>query len=152
MARQVVRPAAVAGSWYPGQGGALAREVDRYLDLAADPPAGDVLAVIAPHAGLLYSGPVGAYAYRALRGRTYDVAVLVGPSHFVGFDGVAIVDEGAFEIRSGWCPSTRRSPRRSSTLRPSCTPARRPTPASTRSRCSCRSSSACNPRRRSCRR
>ena len=104
MARQVVRPAAVAGSWYPGQGGALAREVDRYLNLAADAPAGDVLAVIAPHAGLLYSGPVGAHAYRALRGREYDVAVLVGPSHFVGFDGVAIVDDGAFETPLGLVP------------------------------------------------
>jgi hypothetical protein len=104
MARQVVRPAAVAGGWYPGQGGALAREVDRYLDLAAEPPAGDILALIAPHAGLVYSGPVGAYAYRALRGRDYDVAVIVGPSHYVAFEGVAVVEEGAFENPLGPVP------------------------------------------------
>ncbi len=104
MARRVVRPAAVAGGWYPGQGGALEREVDRYLDLAAEPPAGDVLALIAPHAGLVYSGPVGAYAYRALLGRDYDVAVIVGPSHYVAFEGVAVVEEGAFEIPLGLVP------------------------------------------------
>jgi len=101
MARQVVRPAAVAGSWYPGQRAALAREVDRYLDEASDPPAGDLLAAIAPHAGLMYSGPVAGHAYRALRGQTFDVAVLVGPSHFIGFDGVAVVDQGGFETPLG---------------------------------------------------
>lgn len=104
MARQIIRPAAVAGSWYPSQGAVLAREVDRYLDSAADPPAGDVVAIIAPHAGLMYSGPVGAYAYRALRGRDFEVAVIAGPSHFLGFDGVAVVDEGAFEIPLGLVP------------------------------------------------
>ncbi len=104
MARQLVRPPAVAGSWYPGQGPALAREVDRHLDRATDPPAGDIVALIAPHAGLMYSGPVGAYAYRALRGRAFDVAVIAGPSHYIGFDGVAIVDEGAFEIPLGLVP------------------------------------------------
>lgn len=104
MARQLVRPAAVAGTWYPGQRGALEHEVDRYLDEAGDPPAGEILAVIAPHAGMIYSGPVAAYAYRALRGRRFDVAVLVGPSHFVAFEGVAVVDHGAFEIPLGLVP------------------------------------------------
>jgi len=101
MSRQLVRPAAVAGTWYPGQRAVLERELDRYLDAATDPPAGDILAIIAPHAGLMYSGPVAAHAYRALRGRSFDVAVLVGPSHCFGFDGVAVVDRGAFETPLG---------------------------------------------------
>ena len=101
MAREFVRPAAVAGTWYPGQRSVLEREVDRYLDGATDPPAGEILAIIAPHAGLMYSGPVAAHAYRALRGRSFDVAVLVGPSHHFGFDGVAVVDRGAFETPLG---------------------------------------------------
>jgi hypothetical protein len=101
MTRDFIRPAAVAGSWYPGQRAALIREVDRYLDEATDAPAGDLVGVIAPHAGLMYSGPVAAHAYRALRGRAFDVAVLVGPSHHVGFDGVAVVDHGAFETPLG---------------------------------------------------
>jgi len=49
----------------------------------------------------MYSGPVAAHAYRLLRNRPVDVAVLVGPSHFVGFDGVAIVSSGGFETPFG---------------------------------------------------
>jgi AmmeMemoRadiSam system protein B len=101
MTQQTVRPAAVAGSWYPGHASALAREVDRYLDEAVVPLDGDVVAIIAPHAGLMYSGAVAAHAYRALRGRSFDVAILVGPSHYVGFDGVAVADEDAFESPLG---------------------------------------------------
>ena len=99
-----VRRAAVAGSWYPGEPAALAREVDRYLDAAGEPPHGDPLAIIAPHAGLMYSGPIAAHAYNLLRGREIDVAVLVGPSHYVGFEGVAIVERGAFDTPFGPVP------------------------------------------------
>jgi AmmeMemoRadiSam system protein B len=95
------RRAAVAGSWYPAQPDALAREVDRYLLEAGAPPAGDVIAIIAPHAGLMYSGPIAAHAYGLLRGRDIDVAVLVGPSHYVGFNGAAIYERGAFETPFG---------------------------------------------------
>ena len=62
------------------------------------------MALISPHAGLMYSGPVAAHAYRLLVGRAFDVAVLVGPSHFVGFDGVAIVPSGGFETPFGVAP------------------------------------------------
>ena len=96
-----IRRAAVAGTWYPGTADALAAEVDGYLDAVADGPPRDVVAIIAPHAGLAYSGPVAAHAYRALPCRSFDVAVLVGPSHFVGFDGVAIVPRGAFATPLG---------------------------------------------------
>jgi MEMO1 family protein len=60
--------------------------------------------LIAPHAGLMYSGPVAAHAYRLLRGRRFDVAVLVGPSHFVSFDGVSVVRAGGFETPFGVAP------------------------------------------------
>jgi AmmeMemoRadiSam system protein B len=113
-----VRPSAVAGTWYPGISGALAREVDAYLDAAGDPPTGEIGAIFAPHAGLMFSGPVGAYAYKAAAlasvraqtgvkpaasdpGRPYDVAFVVGPSHFFGFDGVAVWPDGAFESPLG---------------------------------------------------
>jgi AmmeMemoRadiSam system protein B len=85
-----VRRPAVAGSWYPGAAAALEAAVDRHLQAATRDVAGDLVALIAPHAGLTYSGPVAAHAYRLLRGRTFDVAVLVGPSHFVAFDGVSV--------------------------------------------------------------
>jgi len=99
-----IRRAAVAGSWYPSNPETLAREVDRYLAAAGDLPAGEPVAIVAPHAGLLYSGPIAAHAYRLLYGRNVEVAVLVGPSHFVGFDGVAIYARGAFETPFGNVP------------------------------------------------
>lgn len=95
------RPAAVAGTWYPASAGALTREVDGYLDAASPECAGRIRAIIAPHAGLMFSGPVGAYAYKAIAGQRYEVAVLVGPSHFVPFQGVALYPEGAFATPLG---------------------------------------------------
>ncbi len=96
-----VRKAAVAGSWYPGSAPALATALDRHLAETSRDVDGDLVALIAPHAGLMYSGPVAAHAYRLLRGRAFDVAVLVGPSHFVAFEGVSIYMAGAFETPLG---------------------------------------------------
>jgi AmmeMemoRadiSam system protein B len=52
----------------------------------------------------LSAGRGGAHAYRLLRGREFDVAVLVGPSHFVGFDGVALYPAGGFDTPFGVAP------------------------------------------------
>jgi MEMO1 family protein len=104
MSLPTVRRAAVAGTWYPGTAVALAREVDRYLAGVSGLPDGDPLAIIVPHAGLLYSGPIAAYAYRLVAGRHVDIAVLVGPSHYVAFDGVAICEHGVFETPLGSIP------------------------------------------------
>src|SRR6266705_3014898 len=97
----VIRRAAVAGSWYPGSPEALAAALDQHLARTSRDVAGELVALVAPHAGLMYSGPVAAHAYRLLRGRSFDVAVLVGPSHFVGFDGVSIHPSGGFETPLG---------------------------------------------------
>lgn len=97
-----IRRPAVAGSWYPASTASLAAAVDGYVAAANDgpPELGSLVALIAPHAGLVYSGPVAAYAYRQLRHHAIDVAVLVGPSHFVGFDGVSIY-RGGFDSPFG---------------------------------------------------
>jgi MEMO1 family protein len=100
-AMSTVRKAAVAGSWYPGEARALSVAVNQHLAGATRDLAGDLVALVAPHAGLMYSGPVAAHAYRLLRDRTFDVAVLVGPSHFVGFSGVAVHARGGFETPFG---------------------------------------------------
>src|SRR4029450_284382 len=96
-----VRKAAVAGSWYPGSAHALAAALDRHLASTTRDVDGDLVALIAPHAGLMYSGPVAAHAYRLLRGRTFDVVIIVGPSHFAGFDGVSVCPSGGFETPFG---------------------------------------------------
>jgi len=100
----IARPAAVAGTWYPGTAAALAAAVDAHLGRAARVVAGDLVALIAPHAGLVYSGPVAAHAYHLLAKRTFDVAVIVGPSHFVSFDGVAVYAHGGFDTPLGIVP------------------------------------------------
>ena len=105
--RQVgeVRPAAVAGSWYPGREPQLAAAVDAHLGaVPASAVARCPRAIIAPHAGLMYSGPVAAYAYALTAGCPYTVAILVGPSHFVGFRGVSIWPRGSWETPYGRIP------------------------------------------------
>lgn len=101
MRAPLIRPAAVAGSWYPGSRGALQQEVDALLAQAHVPALADVVALISPHAGMMFSGGVAAHAYRSVSGRKFDVVALVGPSHFVGFEGVAIYERGAFETPLG---------------------------------------------------
>jgi MEMO1 family protein len=102
-----VRRAAVAGSWYPRDPVRLAADVDSLIGNAdlhtrhAPPDDADIIALVAPHAGLSYSGPVAAHAYRLLRRRPYDLFVLVGPSHHVAFEGVSLWSEGTFETPLG---------------------------------------------------
>jgi MEMO1 family protein len=96
----IVRSAVCAGSWYPGNAGVLREAVDTYL--AGGQPIGDrVRAVVAPHAGLVYSGAIAGKAYAAVSRQRYDVAVLVGPSHFHRFEGVAVWGHGSFATPLG---------------------------------------------------
>ena len=82
--------------------GALEAAIDAHLARAGTPAvSGELVALIAPHAGLMYSGPVAAHAYSLLKGRTFDVAILVGPSHFVAFEGVVVAAAGGFETPLG---------------------------------------------------
>lgn len=82
-----VRPSPLAGRWYDGDPEVLARSVDGYLDSAQLPELdGDVIAVIAPHAGHIYSGPVAGYAFAALRllrqaQGSPDLVAVIAPMH-----------------------------------------------------------------------
>jgi AmmeMemoRadiSam system protein B len=95
------RPAAVAGTWYPGTARALAGELETYLAAADVPALGEVHAVLAPHAGLMFSGPVGAFSYKAAAQSSYDLIFIVGPSHFFAFDGISVWPAGEFETPLG---------------------------------------------------
>ena len=94
-----IRAAAVAGSFYPGDASALAAEVAAYLAEAAPSPAARApKAIIAPHAGYMYSGAIAASIYARLaplRGTVRRV-VLAGPAHRVYVAGAAIPDADAF--------------------------------------------------------
>ena len=93
------REPAVAGSFYPASPPKLHAEVARLL---ADAPQGPApKAVIAPHAGYVYSGPIAAAALRRLRATR---VVLLGPSHYVGFHGLALPGADAYETPLGRVP------------------------------------------------
>ncbi len=96
-----LRSAAVAGSWYPDTKEELETAVDLHVSAVHEAMEERPYAVIAPHAGLRYSGSVAAYAYEALRAFEYGTVVLVGPSHFVPFHGVSIWPDGAWETPLG---------------------------------------------------
>ena len=76
------RPSPIAGQWYSGDPKTLRSSIGRYLNAPQAPlPAGRVVALVAPHAGHLYSGPVAGYAYRVVSGMTFDLVVIVSPMH-----------------------------------------------------------------------
>ncbi len=90
-----IRRPAVAGAFYPGNPAQLQAAVTAYLE-AASPPRlhGKVRAVIAPHAGYIYSGPIAGYSFRALAPLPDDATVyLMGPAHYTPVQEVAL---GAF--------------------------------------------------------
>ena len=100
-----VRPAAVAGAFYPGETNALAAEVAALLAAAPSdaPTEHPPKAVIVPHAGYIYSGPVAASIYARLaplRGRIQRV-VLIGPAHRVWLRGIALPKSVAFATPLG---------------------------------------------------
>ncbi len=86
-----VRPPAVAGSFYPAEPGELRRYVETLLTTARGPELA-ATTVIAPHAGYIYSGPIAASALRCLAPHAGHIqrVVVVGPSHFVAFRGIAL--------------------------------------------------------------
>jgi AmmeMemoRadiSam system protein B len=77
-----VRPSPLAGQWYESDPEMLARNVDTYLDDAHVPELdGEVVAVIAPHAGHTYSGAVAGYAFAALSGQDPGPVAVIAPMH-----------------------------------------------------------------------
>ncbi len=98
----------MAGSFYPDDPVVLAGTVDGFLADAASPGAGvPPRALVAPHAGYLYSGPVAASAFARLGGEPRPERVLLlGPSHYVPFAGLALpaADVGAFATPFGPVP------------------------------------------------
>jgi AmmeMemoRadiSam system protein B len=100
------RRPAVAGSFYPDDSRTLASLVDRLIDAARTTiPAGAAVpkALIVPHAGYIYSGPIAASGYARLaaaRGRVARI-VLLGPAHRVWFEGIAWPDADRFDTPLG---------------------------------------------------
>jgi AmmeMemoRadiSam system protein B len=105
-----VRPSPFAGKWYEGNPKTLARKVDEYLNDAKLPELeGEVMAVIAPHAGHTYSGGVAGYAFAALRGKTPDLVAVITPMHHYYREPLLTTSHGAYHTPLGDIPVDRQT-------------------------------------------
>jgi MEMO1 family protein len=99
-----VRPPAVAGSFYPADPKELAATIDGFLSKAAPGSDSNPVALVAPHAGYVYSGAVAAHSYALLKGRTYDRVIVVAPSHYEAFGYASVYDGSAYRTPLGEVP------------------------------------------------
>ena len=97
-----VRQASVAGGFYPADPKTLSAMIDDMLAHASPPPINDpILAVVAPHAGYQFSGPVAAFTYAALKGRKFSRVVVIAPSHYEAFDFTSVYEGDAYATPLG---------------------------------------------------
>jgi AmmeMemoRadiSam system protein B len=101
-----VRQPAVAGTFYPGEAAALKRMTCGLLAAARQATVATPRAIIAPHAGYVYSGPVAAEAFATVRslGATVRRALVIGPAHYASFRGIAAPAATAFATPLGEIP------------------------------------------------
>ena len=101
-----VRSPAVAGQFYPGMAKKLQKDVKDYLDKAGKPSGQAPKAIIAPHAGYIYSGPIAGTAYACLAQANGGVQriVLLGPAHWAHVRGLAASSAEGFATPLGVLP------------------------------------------------
>ncbi len=101
-----VRPASLAGTWYPADPPGLARLVDGFLAGSgrAAPPSGRPLVALAPHAGYAWSGPVAGKLFGLLRGAGIRRLVILAPNHRAQLDRPALSGATAFATPLGEVP------------------------------------------------
>ena len=100
-----VRRPAVAGQFYPGNRKTLEREIEGFLEKSEGFELGArIFALVAPHAGTMYSGQVAARAYRQVAGGDIDVVAVIAPSHTEYFSGSSVYGGGGYETPLGVVP------------------------------------------------
>ena len=101
---EMIRPSVIAGSWYPEDPEELTTMVDGFL-AAVEPSDGNPIALIVPHAGYVFSGPVAAYGFKQMTNADYDTAVIIASDHqYPISDPISIWAEGGFETPLGVIP------------------------------------------------
>lgn len=101
---QRVRAPAVAGLFYPKDAAALSKTVDGLLVGAPEHHIARLKGLVCPHAGYEYSGQTAAIAYKLLAGRDVQTVVVMGPSHYAGFQGACIPNADAYQTPLGLVP------------------------------------------------
>ncbi len=90
------RPPTVAGSFYPENADELKQWIKKYLDNAKQKKNQNVVALVAPHAGYVYSGWIAGNAYKSVQGNKYDAVIIIAPSHVSAFRGSSVFDGDAY--------------------------------------------------------
>jgi hypothetical protein len=104
-AEQKVRPAGVAGGFYPADPKELTQMIDGLLAHNSVPQVpGPLVALICPHAGYMFTGPVAAACFAQLKGRKYNRVIVIAPSHYVNFHFSSIYDGDAYATPLGNVP------------------------------------------------
>jgi hypothetical protein len=99
---QGVRQPVWAGAFYEADPARLSAEIESALAAAAPAAvAGEIRALIVPHAGYVYSGRTAAFGYKLARGGDFETVVILGPSHRVAFEGASIWPDGGFATPLG---------------------------------------------------
>ncbi|HIE43230.1 MAG TPA: AmmeMemoRadiSam system protein B [Candidatus Omnitrophica bacterium] len=97
-----IREPAVSGRFYPQRKEELKEMIENFLnEVDRRPLNGEIVAFVASHAGYIYSGSIGAYVYRQLKGRRFDTVVLIDSSHYVGFRGISVGNFKAYRTPLG---------------------------------------------------
>ncbi|PIU18948.1 MAG: hypothetical protein COT16_00540 [Elusimicrobia bacterium CG08_land_8_20_14_0_20_44_26] len=104
-----IRKSVYKGSWYPASAAEISAFLQGYIEKSSSTAVnGTVLGVIVPHAGWVYAAPVGAYITGLIKGMDISEIVLVGPSHKIGFAGVAVGDYDGWETPYGIVPEDKK--------------------------------------------
>lgn len=97
-----IRPPAVADAFYPGNKSELASMVDKFLKNGINKNIkGEIIGIISPHAGYVYSGSVAASGFKQIENKSYDTIIILGPSHYVYLDHPSIYLSGKFNTPLG---------------------------------------------------
>jgi AmmeMemoRadiSam system protein B len=100
-----IRPSPIAGQWYPDNPERLSRSVDRYIHDATLPKlTGEVVAIITPHAGHMYSGPVAGYAFAAILDMKPELVAVVSPMHYPYNEPLLTTAHDAYQTPLGIIP------------------------------------------------
>ncbi|MCU0333394.1 MAG: AmmeMemoRadiSam system protein B [Ignavibacteriaceae bacterium] len=97
-----VRPAQVAGYFYPSNPDKLRKDINLLLDVTKPKEKFEkIFGLVAPHAGYVYSGKTAAHAYNLLVGKNYKRVVVISPSHSEYFPGICVFEGDAYETPLG---------------------------------------------------
>lgn len=97
-----IRPAQVAGYFYPDNPVQLKNEIEKMLQEATvDQNFNKIVGIVSPHAGYMYSGKTAAYAYNTIKGKNIKTAIVISPSHREYFPGISVYEGNGYETPLG---------------------------------------------------